>query len=98
VIGASTEAGARSWSARASLAAAVLELDFDEREEERILAAPQQGPVDPARRSRRSRLGAEPALPLEEAEQEIAFDEGADVALEQGVPRRADEQRRRGRA
>ena len=72
--------------------AAVLVFDLDERQEQRLRPAPQQPPVDEPGRRTPPPLAAEPALPLQERQQPLALDEGPDVAVEQRLPRRADQQ------
>ncbi len=77
------------------LARPLLELDVDDREEQRLRSAAQQAPVDEPGAAGRACLAAVPALPLEEGQQQVALDERPHVALEQRFPRGPHEQRGR---
>src|SRR4029079_7284603 len=68
------------------IARAVVVLDFDQRQEDRLRAPAQDAPIDEPCAARLARLAPEPPLTLEERQQTLALDERSDVAFEERFP------------
>ena len=71
----------------------LVEFDFDYRHEQRLRRPSQQSPVDETGAADSTRLAGEPALTLQERDEQIPLDERAHVAVEQRFPRGADQKR-----